>query len=87
MDLQLYAIIAIIIKDLVQSWYGKITNDHVFVEEVIAIFAHCTRAIEERLRSVDLTVLVFDEIPGIIERHVNGMVRFTRAGAALTLCK
>ena len=71
-DLQLYAIIAIVINDAVQSWYGKITNDQAFVEEAIAVIAHCTRAIEERLRSVDLEALVFDEIPRIIECHING---------------
>lgn len=69
--MQLYAIISIFIKDAVQSWYGKITTDQTFVEEVITVIAHCTRAIEERLRYVDLEALVFDEIPRIIERHVN----------------
>ena len=74
-DLQLYAIIAIVIRDAIQSWYGKITTDQNFVEEVIAVIAHCTRAIEERLRSVDLEALVFDEVPRIIECHVNGKRR------------
>lgn len=71
-DFELYAIIAIVIKDTVHSWYGKITPDHSFVEEVIQIVAHCTRAIEGRLRSVDLEALVFDELPELIENHVRG---------------
>ena len=71
-DFELYAIIAIVIKDTVQSWYGKITPDHSFVEEVIQIIAHCTRAIEGRLRSVDLEALIFDELPELIENHVRG---------------
>ena len=71
-DLQLYAIIAIVIKDTVHSWYGKITPDQSFVEEVIQIVAHCTRAIEGRLRSVDLEGLVFDEIPQLIDDHIRG---------------
>lgn len=69
-DLQLYAIIAIVIKELVYSWYGKITPDQGFVEEVVKIIAHCTRAIEGRLRRVDLEQLIFDEIPELIENHV-----------------
>ncbi|KAL8823143.1 MAG: hypothetical protein Q9191_006133 [Dirinaria sp. TL-2023a] len=69
-DLQLYAIIAIIVKELVYSWYGKITPDQGFVEEVVSIIAHCTRAIEGRIRSVDLEALLFDEIPELIENHV-----------------
>lgn len=71
-DLQLYAIIAIVIKDLVQSWYGKITADQSFVEEVVRIIAHCTTQLETRLRNVDLESLLFDEIPELIEGHVNG---------------
>lgn len=71
-DLQLYAIIAIVVKELVYSWYGKITPDPSFVEEVVRIVAHCTRALEERLRTVDLEALIFDEIPELIESHVLG---------------
>jgi len=62
-DLQLYALISIIIKEFVYSWYSKITPDHVFVDEVIQIIAHCTRALEQRLRRVDIDALVLDEIP------------------------
>lgn len=69
-DLQLYAIIAIIVKEFVYSWYSKITPDHVFVDEVIQVIAHCTRALEGRLRGVDVDALVLDEIPGLIEKHI-----------------
>lgn len=71
-DLQLYAIIAIVVKDLVYSWYGKITPDQGFVEEVLRIVAHCTRALESRLRAVDLESLILDEIPELIEGHIHG---------------
>ncbi|KAI9692743.1 MAG: hypothetical protein M1820_009386 [Bogoriella megaspora] len=69
-DLQLYAFIAIIIKEFVQSWYGKITPDHAFVDEVIQIIAHCTRALEQRLRKVDLEALLLDEIPELVDAHI-----------------
>jgi PXA domain len=71
-DLQLYAIIAIVVKDFVQSWYSNITPDHVFVEEVIQIIAHSSRSVEQRLRRIDVEELVFDEIPALIEAHVLG---------------
>lgn len=70
-DLQLYAIISIVVKDLVQSWYGKVTPDQGFVEEIVRIVAHCTTQLESRLRSVDLERLVFDELPGLVEGHIN----------------
>jgi len=72
-DLQLYAIISVIIKDFVQTWYSKITPDHVFVNEVIQVIAHCTRALEQRLRKVDLEALLLDEIPELLEAHLSCM--------------
>ncbi|KAF8863861.1 hypothetical protein BDZ45DRAFT_583197 [Acephala macrosclerotiorum] len=69
-DLQLYAYISIIIREFVQTWYGKITPDQTFVEEIVRIIAHCTRALEQRLRKVDLESLVFDELPELLEAHV-----------------
>jgi PXA domain len=71
-DLQLYAIIAIVVKDFVQVWYSKITPDHVFVEEVVHIIAHCSRAVEQRLRRIDVEELIFDEIPALVEAHILG---------------
>ena len=71
-DLQLYALIAIIIKDFVQAWYAKITPDQQFTDEVVQIIAHCTRGIEQRLRHVDLEVLILDELPSLIDAHVTG---------------
>ena len=52
-DLQLYALLAVVFRDFVYSWYSKITTDTVFVQEVVAVVAHCSRAIEERLRKVE----------------------------------
>jgi hypothetical protein len=76
-DIQLYGIIAVIIKEFVQTWYSKITPDHVFVDEVLQIIAHCTRALEQRLRKVDLEALLLDEIPELVEAHLSG--RFVRS--------
>ena len=77
-DLQLYAIIAIVVKELVYSWYGKITPDQGFVEEVVRIVAHCTRALEGRMRAVDLEALIFDEIPELLECHVLGQCKHSQ---------
>lgn len=71
-DLQLYGIISVIIKEFVQTWYSKITPDQVFVNEVIQVIAHCTRALEQRLRTIDLEGLLLDEVPGLLEEHLIG---------------
>ncbi|KAF3491648.1 uncharacterized protein GIQ15_01165 [Arthroderma uncinatum] len=69
-DLQLYALMAVVIREFVYSWYSKITPDTVFTEEVIQLIAHCTRALEQRLRRVDVETLLFDEIPSLLEAHI-----------------
>lgn len=69
-DLELYAILSVVIKEAVQSWYGKITTDHEFVDGVIDIIAHCTRNLEQRLSRVDFLPLLLDEIPALVEGHI-----------------
>ncbi|KAL2181669.1 PXA domain-containing protein [Thermothelomyces heterothallicus CBS 202.75] len=69
-DLQLYALIAIILREFVQSWYAKITADETFVAEIVHIIAHITRALEQRVRTVDLESLLFDELPDLLDKHV-----------------
>ncbi|KAK1640464.1 PXA domain-containing protein [Colletotrichum phormii] len=69
-DLQLYALISVILREYVQVWYNKITPDDTFVDEIVQIIAHCTRALEQRLRKVDLESLLFDELPDLLDRHI-----------------
>lgn len=71
-DLQLYAIIAIILRDFVQAWYNKITPDETFVAEIVHIIAHCTRALEQRLRKIDVESLLLDELPDLLDKHIQG---------------
>lgn len=71
-DLQLYAIIAVVLNLFVQSWYQRITPDSDFIGEVVQIIAHCTRGIEQRLRKVDLEELLLDELPALFITHIDG---------------
>lgn len=69
-DRQLYALIAIIIKEFLYSWYSKITPDQALVDEVLQVVAHCTRALEQRIRQIDVAQLVLDDIPALVEAHI-----------------
>lgn len=60
------------LREFVQSWYAKITSDDQFVAEIVHIIAHCSRALEQRFRNVDLEGLLLDEIPDLLDRHVAG---------------
>ncbi len=76
-DLQVYGIVAVIMKEFVYAWYSKITPDQVFVDEIVQVIAHVTRGLEQRLRKVDLEALLFDELPELLDAHVRG--EFTAA--------
>ncbi|ODA80044.1 hypothetical protein RJ55_03002 [Drechmeria coniospora] len=69
-NLQLYAFLAIILREFVQSWYSKVTTDETFVGEILHIIAHCTQTLEERFRKLDLESLALNEIPELLEKHV-----------------
>ncbi|RMD44442.1 hypothetical protein DV735_g691, partial [Chaetothyriales sp. CBS 134920] len=82
-DTQLYAIFAVVIKDFVQSWYSVITPDRAFIDEIIHTIAHCTRALEQRLRQTDIIALLLDEVPALLEKHINAYRTATRPQATL----
>ena len=79
-DHQLYALIALIVKEFVYSWYSKLTSDQILVNELLQVIAHCTRALEQRLRQVDVAQLVLDEIPALIEAHISCELDFLSIG-------
>lgn len=72
-DHQLYAFIAVIVKEFVYSWYSTITSDQALVNEALQVTAHCARALEQRLRHVDVAQLLLDEIPSLVETHITCM--------------
>lgn len=73
-DLQLYALIAVVLSLFVQSWYNKITPDQDFAQQVVQIIAHSTRGLEQRFRMIDLEILLLDELPEVLVAHVEGMM-------------
>lgn len=71
-DFELYAILAVMMREFVSGWYGKITEDAGFVNEVVTTVAHCSRAMEERARRVDWWDVLGEELPGLVEAHLKG---------------
>ncbi|EMD00577.1 hypothetical protein BAUCODRAFT_28928 [Baudoinia panamericana UAMH 10762] len=72
-DTQLYAIVAIILKQVVQSWYTKFTSDPSFVAEIVDIIAHCTRGLEERMRDLDYATFLLDEVSAVVDDHIKAL--------------
>ncbi|KAF2214944.1 hypothetical protein CERZMDRAFT_66179 [Cercospora zeae-maydis SCOH1-5] len=72
-DIQLYALIAVVLNLFVQTWYNRITPDQEFIASIVQIIAHCTRALEQRLRHVDVERLLLDELPELLTEHVDAV--------------
>ncbi|RDA83013.1 hypothetical protein CP532_4388 [Ophiocordyceps camponoti-leonardi (nom. inval.)] len=70
-DVELYALLAIVLREYVQRWYGSMTTDETFVAEIVHVVAHCSRALEQRIRKLDLVSLLFDELPQLLDQHVS----------------
>lgn len=78
LDFELYALIAVILRDFVYTWYSRITPDTGFGEEVLGIVAHCSRAVEGRVRDVERGGeggwggVVLDGVCGVLRGHIRG---------------
>lgn len=79
-DTELYAFIAIVVRDFVYAWYARITPDQVLVAEIVRVLAHCVRALEERARVVDWEAVLWDELPEVLGAHVRGGFALGRGG-------
>lgn len=69
-DRQLYALLAVIVREFVYSWYSRITTDRLLVDEGLQVLAHCSRGLEQRFRQIDVAQLVLDELPALVESHI-----------------
>ncbi|KAL0632054.1 hypothetical protein Q9L58_009085 [Maublancomyces gigas] len=70
-DLQVWALLALVVRDFVASWYGTLTNDTELVTEVVRIVGVVVGGVAARVGKIDLSVLLLDELPAVLENHIN----------------
>lgn len=68
---ELYALIALVLRQFVLSWYYSIVDDPAFLSDIATVLANCTKLLEERLVEADLYTLFLEDIPMILEMHIN----------------
>ncbi|BFZ63779.1 hypothetical protein YB2330_004911 [Saitoella coloradoensis] len=69
-DGELYALLALVLRDFIQTWYGAITQDEAFIHEIILVVAHILSRLEQRLRETDVETLLLEEFPALLQLHV-----------------
>ncbi|KAH3675889.1 hypothetical protein WICMUC_002459 [Wickerhamomyces mucosus] len=69
-DLYLYPFLGLLIRNFINRWYERITDDQEFVNELITTVSSITRKLETKLKKVDLIELLLDDLPLIFEEHL-----------------
>ncbi|KAH3684974.1 hypothetical protein WICPIJ_004053 [Wickerhamomyces pijperi] len=69
-DLYLYPVIGLLLKNFVHGWYKNITDDTQFIEQILIVISQITRDLEKRLGELDLLELLLDDIPLILDNHL-----------------
>lgn len=68
-----YALVALICRHMVQSWYSRISDDPGFVQEMVEVLAKVSLDIDERLKKVDYETVLLDGLPYIIDTHFDAV--------------
>ncbi|KAJ2500689.1 hypothetical protein GGH96_002545 [Coemansia sp. RSA 1972] len=74
-------LVTLIVRDFVQEWYEKITDDKEFTTQVAGQLSQVTNEIEKRCRKVDWVRFLLFELPEIVHLHVRDAQQcFARLG-------
>ncbi|KAJ1668754.1 hypothetical protein EV178_000017 [Coemansia sp. RSA 1646] len=63
-------LVSLVLRDFVEEWYEKVTDDKEFLSEVSAQVLQVTNELERRCRRVDWVRFILFELPEIIHLHV-----------------
>ncbi|OUM55861.1 hypothetical protein BVG19_g5471 [[Candida] boidinii] len=67
-------IVDLIIKDFVESWFSRISKDHIFIIELKRQFCKIFRSLKDRLENTDIPELIVLKIVPLLNEHFNNYV-------------
>ncbi|ORX95521.1 PXA-domain-containing protein [Basidiobolus meristosporus CBS 931.73] len=68
-DVELYNLLALLLRDFVLTWYDSISQDPEFLSEIVYTFSNITQELEDRCSKVDWTKLIVYNFSSILKRH------------------
>lgn len=77
-DLQLYCLIGLFFRLFIHRWYERLTDDHEFIDEIVDITAHVSRNIVTRAQNLNMTTLLLDDVPLVLNDHLEAYRRIHR---------
>lgn len=73
LDVKLYALFSLLVKNFVQTWYVGLGFDkeEEFIGELVFLFSHVCRKIQERIssRRDEIVTSLFVDLPYVLEKH------------------
>ncbi|KAA8899916.1 hypothetical protein TRICI_006286 [Trichomonascus ciferrii] len=67
---EFYALLGLILRQFVSSWYSKITEDGKFVYEIVKTVSGVVGRLEDRALSLDLDTIILDDLPYMLDAHI-----------------
>lgn len=67
---EFYALLGLVLRQFVSSWYLKITEDPTFVYEIVKTVSGVVGRLEDRVLSLDLGTVILDDLPYILDAHI-----------------
>lgn len=67
---EIYALIALLLRQFVQSWHSEIIDDSKFLNELVVEISKVVNILIERLKTINLDDFILDDIPYLIDMHL-----------------
>ncbi|KGK37283.1 hypothetical protein JL09_g3563 [Pichia kudriavzevii] len=82
LDVKLYALFSLLVKNFVQTWYVGLGFDkeEEFIGELVFLFSHVCRKIQERIssRRDEIVTSLFVDLPYVLEKHFRSVYESMR---------
>lgn len=74
LNLQIYAFFALACRQFVSSWHTAIiSDDNEFLSDLCGIVARLVHVLEERIQKLNLSDVLLDDIPYLLETHISNI--------------
>lgn len=70
-NIEIYALFGLICRQFIQSWYYQIVDDPKFLYDISSVLAQIVKQLEERMRRIDAFEFLLDDVPLVLETHIN----------------
>lgn len=67
---ELYALLGLIIRQFVNSWYTRISDNPSFVFEITQTISAVTQQVECRVLALELEEVLLDDLPYVLDAHI-----------------